>query len=79
MERLGSLSPVPVPRFPHGEGFVELRKAFKREVCGIHVKPHVIELRAKESAWDVQNDVAVVDRTSCCGANSGVANVALPE
>lgn len=41
--------PVPVSWFPDGKRFVEVRKAWKQEVCGIHVKPHDIDLGAKQS------------------------------
>jgi hypothetical protein len=56
---LAVCSLVPVSFFPHCQRFVELRKAFEREVLGIHVKSHDVELR-------VQYDVARVDQTSRC-------------
>jgi hypothetical protein len=45
-----------------------------RDTCEPH---NVDDLDAKQSAWDVQNDVAIVDRTSYCRANGGVADVGL--
>jgi hypothetical protein len=50
---------VPVPSFPHCQRFVELREAFQREVLGIHVKSHDVELR-------MRYDVARMDQTSRC-------------
>lgn len=44
----------PVSQFPHGQGFVELRKASEGEFAGKHVKWHDVE---EDLELVVQDDV----------------------
>jgi hypothetical protein len=46
---------LPVPQFPHGQRFVEVRKAFEGDVAGKHVKWHDAKLVDRRLV--VQDDV----------------------